>query len=183
MRHVIRKLFFDFEKEELFLNKMSANGLALSKYTWGKYVFDEAPKGEYIYRLELLEYPMDSVESQNYIQFMEETGAELVATYHRWAYFRKKASEGDFNIYTDIDSRLKHYERIRFLFLVVIGFNIFVGFFNLFLGNLHSTSSYPAINNYVGIFSFSFVTLLLISLLLPLTKKIERLKKEKQIRE
>ncbi len=55
MRHVIRKLFFDFEKEELFLNKMSANGLALSKYTWGKYVFYEAPKGEYIYRLELLD--------------------------------------------------------------------------------------------------------------------------------
>lgn len=183
MRQIVRKLFFDFEKEELFLNNMSANGLALSKYSWGKYVFDEAAKGEYIYRLELLEHPIDSMESQNYIQFMKETGAELVTTYHRWAYFRKKASDGDFNIYSDIDSRLKHYERIRILFLAVIGFNFFAGFFNLFVGNLHKSSGYPAINIYVGIISFTLVTLLLIFLLLPLTKKIGQLRSEKQIRE
>ncbi|WP_169797606.1 DUF2812 domain-containing protein [Neobacillus fumarioli] len=50
----------------------------------------KSPKGDYIYRLELLKHPLKHPDSKDYISFMEEMGAELVATYHRWVYFRKK---------------------------------------------------------------------------------------------
>ncbi|WP_042462758.1 DUF2812 domain-containing protein [Neobacillus dielmonensis] len=182
MKHVIRKLFYDFEKEEKFLNKMSANGLALIEYSWGRYVFGDAPKGEYTYRLELLEQPINHQESQNYIEFMEETGAELVTSYNRWVYFRKKEAEGEFTIYSDIDSKLQHYKRIMVLFLAVAGFNLFIGFLNLHLGNMASIGK-PPINTYVSLLSFTITALMLIFLILPLTQKITALKTEKGIHE
>lgn len=52
MKHVVRKLFWDYEKEENWLNEMSAKGLVLSKYSWYSYEFLETPKNEYI-RIEL----------------------------------------------------------------------------------------------------------------------------------
>ncbi|MFF2445490.1 DUF2812 domain-containing protein [Neobacillus sp. NPDC058068] len=183
MKRVIRKIFVDFEKEEKFLNEMSANGLALTKYSFSKYVFEDAPKGEYIYRLELLEHPVDHLESQEYIQFMEEMGAEHVTSYHRWVYFRKKAADGEFTIYSDNDSKLKHYKRIMLLFWFVIGLNMFIGLLNLFLGNLISSTGRPPINSYLSIVSFSFVVLLLLFLVIPLRKKIDKLENEKKIRE
>lgn len=47
MNHIVRKAFFDYEKEEKYLNEMSAKGLALTDYTQFRYVFQDAPKGEY----------------------------------------------------------------------------------------------------------------------------------------
>ncbi len=44
MIHVVRKLFWDFEKEEQWLNEMSAKGMALTHYSWCKYVFTDSPK-------------------------------------------------------------------------------------------------------------------------------------------
>lgn len=183
MKHVIRKLFIDFEKEEKFLNDMAANGLALTNYSWCKYVFEDAPKGEYIYRLELIEHPIDHQKSQEYIQFMEETGAELVATYYRWAYFRKRAADGNFTIYSDNDSKLRHYNRIMLLFLFVIGLNLFIGVVNLNIGQMVSTAFRPPINSYAAIASFSVAILLLLFLVIPLRKKMNALEKEKKIRE
>ncbi|MFD2876410.1 DUF2812 domain-containing protein [Paenibacillus rhizoplanae] len=72
------------------------------------------PRGEYIYRLELLE--KDPKEESDYLQFMEETGAERVPAgapakakrtliNQRWVIFRRKASEGPFQIYSDADSK------------------------------------------------------------------------------
>ena len=49
MKHIVRKAYVDYEKEE-----MSAKGAALTNYSWCKYTFEDTPKGEYIYRIELL---------------------------------------------------------------------------------------------------------------------------------
>lgn len=45
MSHVVRKYFADFEKEEQWLNDMSAKGLALVEYSWARYVFEESAPG------------------------------------------------------------------------------------------------------------------------------------------
>jgi hypothetical protein len=37
MKHVVRKAFFDFKKEEKYLNEMSVKGLALTDCTWCRY--------------------------------------------------------------------------------------------------------------------------------------------------
>ena len=55
MRHSIMKLFMDYEKEEKWLNDMSAKGLQLVHYSFPRYTFEEGEPGEYTYRIQLLE--------------------------------------------------------------------------------------------------------------------------------
>lgn len=183
MKHVVWKFYYDFEKEEKFLNQMSEKGLALTGYTWGRYVFEDAPKGEYIYRIELLENPLNHPTSREYLSFMEETGVERIASYNRWVYFRKKAADGEFEIYSDIDSKIKHYKRIRVLFSLIILLNLMAGWINFFSGNMETSIGVPAVNSYIAILSFSIVILLLVFLVIPLGRKINALEREKAIRE
>ncbi|HEX2944500.1 MAG TPA: DUF2812 domain-containing protein [Clostridia bacterium] len=183
MKHVVRKLFMDYQKEEDYLNEMAAKGLALVDYTFARYVFEETPKGEYIYRIELLENPVKHVESQNYIRFMEESGIEFVSSVYRWVYFRRKAADGAFDIYTDMDSRIRHFRRIRSLSLFGALINLFIGIFNFYYGFFEVSFGIPPFNSYISIVSFTVFTLILIIVILPMTKKITSLEKEKSIRE
>ncbi len=110
MKRTIRKWFWmwEFDKEEQWLNKMSAKGLQLCDVGYCRYVFEDGTPGEYIHRLELLDKLPSNAESAQYIRFVEDTGAEHVGSLFRWVYFRKKADENGFDLYSDIDSRIKH---------------------------------------------------------------------------
>ena len=147
MRKVIYKLFTDYEKEENWLNEMSAKGLAFEDYTLGRYAFSDCKPGEYIYRLELLENLPRNPESQKYLSFMAESGAEPVASWFRWIYFRKKAEDGPFDIYSDIDSKIAHFRRIMWLFFPLMCLNFLFGFINLrngisyFVQDIHAQAS------------------------------------------
>ncbi|UQZ32176.1 hypothetical protein C2I18_00575 [Paenibacillus sp. PK3_47] len=103
------------EKEEAWLNEMSGKGLVLSEVQVPKYIFKQDTPGKYVYRLELLEHLPSHPESKNYIQFLEETGIEYIGAFKRWVYFRKPAKNGAFELYSDMDSKIKHYERITTL--------------------------------------------------------------------
>lgn len=116
-RHTtVRKLYWNFEREEAWLNEMAARGLSLIAYRWGTYTFEHTEPGRWIYRLELLPEGPTKPASLDYLQFMVEAGAEQVATYQRWVYFRRSASEGPFDLFSDLDSRIAHYERVSTLF-------------------------------------------------------------------
>ncbi|QUL56680.1 DUF2812 domain-containing protein [Paenibacillus tritici] len=191
MSQVVRKYFIDFEKEEAWLNEMSAKGLALVEYSWARYVFEESAKGEYIYRLELLE--KDPKEESDYLQFMEETGAERVPTgapakakrtliNQRWVIFRRKASEGPFQIYSDTDSKIKHYQRIHNVYLSLALLELIIGSFNIMLMLLNTSSNIYKINLIVGVLVI-ILGLFFVWLSLPVRRKILRLKNEKLIRE
>ncbi|WP_442904154.1 DUF2812 domain-containing protein [Gordonibacter sp.] len=43
---------------------------------------------------------------------MEDAGIEQVASLGRWIYFRKRTDGGAFELFSDIDSRIKHLWRI-----------------------------------------------------------------------
>ena len=45
MKHIVYKPYWDYEKEERWLNDMAAKGLALSDYSWCRYAFEETPRG------------------------------------------------------------------------------------------------------------------------------------------
>lgn len=191
MSQVVRKFFMDFEKEEAWLNEMSAKGLALVEYSWARYVFEESAKGEYIYRLELLE--KDPKEESDYLQFMEETGAERVPAgvpakakrtliNQRWVIFRRKASEGPFQIYSDTDSKIKHYQRIHNVYLSLALLELIIGSFNIMLMMLNTSSNIYKINLIVGV-PVIILGLFFVWLSLPVRRKIARLQHEKLIRE
>ena len=91
---------WDFEKEEQWLNTMAQSGWVLDKVGFVTYHFIACEPGEYTVRLEMREH------DEEYIHFMEETGAEYVGRMVKWIFFRKKAADGPFDIFSDIDSRI-----------------------------------------------------------------------------
>lgn len=183
MKHIVWKAYWNFEKEERFLNDMAAKGLALVSYTWCRYVFEDAEPGKYIYRIELLEQSITHPESQRYLKFMEDTGVEFVDSYLRWVYFRKKASEGEFDIYSDIDSKIIHLKRIRALFMGVMLLNYFPGFSNLGIGIDVYLERGISASLIMSLLNLTLAFGLLLFLVLPLTRRISRLKNDKMIHE
>lgn len=110
------RLFFDFEQAEAWLNEMADQGWMMESFFCGLFKFSKGTLGEYTYRVELLSYPVWSSGNQPYLNFVEETGVELVTVWVKWAIYRRKACEGGFDVYTDIGSRIGHYRRVsRFL--------------------------------------------------------------------
>jgi ABC-type maltose transport system permease subunit len=122
MKSTIHKVFFiwDFEKEEKWLNEMSAKGLQLHSVGFCTYVFDEGAPGEYTYRMEMLKNRPGNADSVKYIKFVEETGAEHIGSLLKWVYFRKKSDQKGFDLYSDIDSRVAHLNRILSLVCVIM---------------------------------------------------------------
>lgn len=137
-RRVIRKWFWawDFDQEEKWLNDMAQRGWALDEVGCCKYSFTECKPGEYTVRLEMLENAPCSEAGQDYIDFVESTGAEQVGRWMKWVYFRRKTEDGEFDLFSDIDSRIRHLDRIIKLIGVIGLANLAIGFSNLHLQGL-----------------------------------------------
>ena len=137
-RRIIRKWFWvwEFDKEEKWLNEMANRGWVLDSVGFAKYTFVESEPGEYTVRLEMLENSPASSEGQDYIDFVEETGAEYIGNYMRWVYFRKKTVDGPFDLYSDVDSRIRHMDRIVKPLTIIALSNLLIGIGNLRLSGI-----------------------------------------------
>ncbi|MDR0509115.1 MAG: DUF2812 domain-containing protein [Candidatus Methanoplasma sp.] len=180
MKTVVWKWFIDYEKEEAWLNEMSAKGFAFTDYFLGRYTFKDSAPGEYIYRMEYLKKYPSHPESQQYLKFMAEAGAECVSSWFLWAYFRKKAENGTFDIYSDIDSRIAHYKRIGAFFLIL-------GILEAVLGTLRLAdvlSGETLMGLEMDLFLICFFLCMSAVFLYSwnsIRKKIKKLKKEKDV--
>ena len=125
-RKTIRKWFWvwEFEKEEDWLNEMAMNGWALESVGICSYSFVRSEPGEYSVRLEM--HPYDEA----YLSFMRETGAEYVGRMMAWIYFRKKTADGPFDLFSDIDSKIDHLDRIGKVLSIIGGANLLIGLVN-----------------------------------------------------
>ena len=74
------RYYIDNQKEQDWLNKLSREGWALKKFFLGFYKFEKCEPGEYEYQIDLMP---ENVEQQDYYDFMEEAGVEVVC---RWYY-------------------------------------------------------------------------------------------------
>ncbi|MGM9567032.1 MAG: DUF2812 domain-containing protein [Clostridia bacterium] len=180
MKQRIRKLFWawEFEKEEQWLNQAAAEGRALTDVGFCRYDFEPCPSGAYEYRLEFLEHFPTHKESADYIRFMEETGAEYVGSVQRWVYFRKAVQNGPFEIYSDANSKINHFKRIRALLLCLVVLEFSVSLLNLGIGVVNSS----AFNIGVALPNFLLGLLILYGALF-FTRIINRLKKEQFLHE
>lgn len=176
MTKIVHKPYIDYEKEEIWLNKMADEGWDLKRYTWCRYEFEKGEPGKYIYRLEQLENAVNHPDSQAYLRFLEESGIQHVTSYMRWIYVRRPASEGPFEVYTDTASRIKHYYRIMRIMAPICGINLYLGIVNTAM--LHSSQSHLSWWSQ----NVSLLNLAAAGLLLPycvrLFKRINALKKE-----
>lgn len=115
---------WNFDKEEEWLNEMAEKGYALIDAWACFYTFEKTEPGEYIIRLE---YQNEGVD---YLDFLKDIGAERVARYAGWNFFRRKSSLGPFDIYSDLSSKIAHLKKIERL-LAALGFmNLGVGIIN-----------------------------------------------------
>lgn len=117
------KLYFDTEKETEWLNEMSAKGYALADYWWGIYSFEKCLPGEYVYQIDIVDgfFNVDD----DYRNFMEDIGVEIVCMWSCWAILRKKSADGLFRMYSDAESSIGHYSKIRQLSRVAMIIEIF----------------------------------------------------------
>ena len=136
MRHSRYRLFLasDYKKEEQWLNEMSQRGLALISAGLCKYVFEDSKPGEYTYKLELLDSLPFSSKGTDYLRFLEETGIEHISSYLRWVYLRKRAADGSFDLYSDINSKIRYLKRLRLFFLALTLIEFSIGCSNLSIG-------------------------------------------------
>ncbi len=159
---------WDFEKEERWLNEMAANGWTLVEVGYCRYTFEKTDDNEYTVRLEM--HPFD----EDYISFMEQTGAEYIGRVLQWIYFRKKSELGRFDIFSDLDSRISHLSKIHKMILMFGLANLIIG-----IANLLSSRS---INSAVAVFNLLVATLLMYGVG-RMQGKIEYLENERQLRE
>lgn len=170
MKQRVYKLFVNYEKEEAWLNQMAAQGLHCVNYVFGRYTFEKGTPGEYIYRLQLLEYAPGHAQSKAYLDFLEDSGVEHFASHVRWVYLRKKAEQGPFELFSDIPSRLAHYRRIVLMFIPIMIANFVFGLRTFHDGQPHNLLNLAA-----------FLLLAYPSIIY--SRQIHTLKKESGIRE
>jgi hypothetical protein len=77
--------------------------------------------------MEMLEKHPGNIESTQYIRFVEETGAEHIGSLFGWVYFRKKTGGEGFDLFSDIDSRIKHLNRILWVLGIISFANLING--------------------------------------------------------
>lgn len=180
------RLYFDKDKEEIWLNEMSREGWAMTDFVAGVYTFTPCEPGEYIYRIdmpgEIGKTPI-WYENREYIELVEETGAEYVCRWGWWMIFRKEASQGTFELYTDTQSQIALYRRIRKVFLIVGMLELSLALQNT-MNMAHFWNGGDVFHMLDGVHLFTFAGLVFIyfvtagffCMTVKLTKKIQRLR-------
>ncbi len=183
MKKVVFKPYWNYAKEEVWLNQMAKKGWALVHYCWLKYTFEPCEKGEYVYYIDLLEKHHNAPASRDFIEMVEETGIKHVASYMRWVYFQKKADGKPFELYTDLDSKVKQLRRINRFWTALIAAEFAIGFSNLGIwGTEQADGSAMAMNLYGGLL-LVFIGVMLMTVAYPVRLKIRALMREQKIRE
>ncbi|MGN4125442.1 DUF2812 domain-containing protein [Lysinibacillus sphaericus] len=160
------RFFMDYEKEEAWVNDMAAQGWHLQKTFLGYFVFEQGKPGQYIYRNEWVHG-----RKQDYFDFLETLNIECVTKFAGWAYYRKKTSDGPFELFTDAPSKMNSLKSMNSFFIPLALLNILVGIFNIALGLTGSSQSF--LNMSLGFFNI----VASIVLWIPILKIVKRKKR------
>ena len=128
------KLYFDKDKETQWLNDMSQKGWAMTGFFAGFYRFEPCEKGKYTYQIDFGN-EFFSV-SDDYREFMSDSDIEIIQSWGFWVFLRKLSSEGEFQLYTDVDSQIEHYKKIRNMFKAVTVIELICLFIELFSASM-----------------------------------------------
>ena len=171
MKKNVYKLFWawQFEQEEQWLKQCSSKGMQLCDVGFLRYTFELDNPEVYNFKLELLNYWPTQAESEAYIRFVEETGAEMVGSIMRWVYFRKAKRLGSFDLFSDNESKIKHLNRVLALFIPLFVLELTAGFTNVMMPR--------AMNRMVGVLALSVGALIGYGIYKILSKR-RQLKKE-----
>ncbi|MCR5252047.1 MAG: DUF2812 domain-containing protein [Lachnospiraceae bacterium] len=112
------RLYYDKDAEVEWLNRLVGEGYAMDRFFAGFYHFVPCEKGEWQYQVDI-GHGFGGV-SREFKEFMNEMDVEVVQSWGPWVYLRRKAQEGEFQLYTDVDSAIGQYKKIALLFKLAI---------------------------------------------------------------
>lgn len=163
-------LMLDKDKETEWLNEMAGNGYALTGFFAGFYHFDKCEPGEYVYQVDISEGLFRVTE--DYREFMQSAGIEIIVCWGPWVILRKKASEGEFVLYTDVESTLEHYKKIRKLFKVVTVIELLCFYIEIF------AAMHGEMIGYVGALIIGLLLIGFVNILIKTNKRIGELQEQ-----
>ena len=97
--------FVDFDKEEEWLNNMSADGWCLWHTNGVIYRFKEAMPGEFIFQIDFDE--KTSSTDEDYVAFRASCGDKFVHQWKNKIYWKRLASEGPFESEDNVQAKLR----------------------------------------------------------------------------
>lgn len=111
------RFYYDKDKEIEWLNAMSAQGWKMKRFFMGCYWFEKCQEQEYAYQIDFGVKLFHKY--REYREFLQEMNIEIVQRWGPWVILRKAASDGKFEFYTDAESRISQYYKIRKMFKMV----------------------------------------------------------------
>lgn len=166
------RLYYDKDVETEWLNQMAAEGWALKRFFAGFFRFEKCEKGEYVYQVDFGDRLF--AVSSDYRELMRDAGIEIVQTWGYWVILRKKASEGKFELYSDVESSIGHYKKIRKMFKVVTLIEMLGMFFELYMGAV-----YDVVLGYAAALLFAVILLGLVNALVRVNNIIADLEEKR----
>ncbi len=124
------KLMFDKDKEIEWLNAMCQNGWALKRFKYGLYTFEPCVPGEYVFDTDLNDNVLTL--SSGYRELLKEMHIEFLCCSGFWFLVRRKASYGPLELYTDYESKIGQYRKIRNMFKAVAILELLVMYMQLY---------------------------------------------------
>ncbi len=149
------RLYLDKDKETEWLNEMSEKGWAMESFFAGFYTFKKCEAGKYAYQIDCGEKLFKV--SDEYREFMQEAGIEIVQAWGWWVILRKLASEGKFELYTDVESSIEHYSKIRRMFKICIVIEIICLWMEIMAATVGQVSYAIAAAFFIGAIVIGFV--------------------------
>lgn len=157
------------QEEEEWLEEQSKSGLHLIKVNlFGKYSFEVGEPKDYVYRLD---FHSEIKDKNSYLWLFEDAGWEHISGESSWQYFRKpSSSQASTEIFTDNQSKIKKYERLRAYygaFLLI--------YFSVFIAITRPRQIYPWLNLLLTLAYIPLLTILCISVF-KVSNRIKKLK-------
>ena len=173
MTKTVRKLFlaWQHEKEEQWLNQMSASGWQLTHPGLFNDRFEQGPPNQYQYALEYIN--LSDAKMKDYFAFLEEAGIEIIGQTLNWVYYRKANDGRPFEIFSDLASKTEHMQRllkIYYIFFVLEGFFFIDNLLELLSGDFGT-------RHIVMTILFGLITLLFATAIISVLRQIQRWKK------
>lgn len=167
----IFRLYLNKDQETAWLNEMAQKGYALKSFFAGFYRFETCSPGEYVYQIDLGSklFAVDN----DYREFMKENNIDIVCVWGYWVILRKRAAEGNFVLYTDVDSSIEHYTKILKLFKIVTILEVICFCFEAYVA-MHNVSA-----GLLGMCIIGLLTICMIHAALSTRRIIDKLKERK----
>lgn len=124
------RMYLDKDAETVWLNELAAQGLAMTGFFAGFYWFEKCEPGKYTYQVDFSDKPFRV--SEDYREFMQEMGVEIIQTWGYWVILRRLTDKGEFKLYTDVESSIEHYSKIQKMFKVTTIIEIICFFMEMF---------------------------------------------------